>query len=369
MKRVLFLLNHAGRGGTEQYIRTLIQAMDGVSIRAELACNEEGPLSQWARERGIPVHSLEMTGPFDRKAVRALAALCRSREIDVIHTHFLRENFIALQAKPRCPAGTRVIYTYHILTDNSSVQKLCTRLLSRRQDASVANCEAGARRLMENGVRAGNIHLIYNAVDPTAWSDPATSIREELGIGAGDFVFLFAARLVEGKGHRWLLDSTAELRKRTDRPFRLILAGDGPLRQDLEDQVRELGLEDVVLFPGFRSDMSNLYHGADLTVCPSESETLSLLLLESLASGTPALATAVGGIPDILSPAHDCGRLIPYGDREALTESMAELMASPEVLARWRRNAPAVVREKFSVETQCRRILSLYEGRDDPLWT
>ena len=61
--------------------------------------------------------------------------------------------------------------------------------------------------------------------------------------------------------------------------------------------------------------MSNLYHGADLTLCPSESETLSLLLLESLACGTPVLATRVGASPDIVTPAHDVGCLVDYGDR------------------------------------------------------
>lgn len=367
MTRVLHLLNYAGQGGTEQYIRTLLQAMEGQEVQAELACNEAGPLAQWAEARGLPVHSLAMASPFDRGAVKALATLCRDRKIDVIHTHYLRENYIALQAKGKVP-DLRVVYTYHILTQNSLAQRVCNRLLSRRQDAVVANCTAGARQLVANGIPQGQIHLIYNAVDPTQWQDPATTLRQEIGAEAGDFVLLFAARLVEGKGHAFLLESLAQLRENTAHPFRLVLAGEGPLRQGLEAQTLALGLADRVTFLGFRSDMSNLYHGADLTLCPSESETLSLLLLESLACGTPVLATRVGGIPDIVTPAHDVGCLVDYGDRAGLAAALEAVMADPAQLARWGANGPRVVAETFSVATQSARMLALYEGRNDPRW-
>lgn len=361
--KVLHLLNHAGQGGTEQYIRTLIQSMEREQVKSELAYHEYGPLARWSEEKGLPVHRMEMNSPFDRAAVAALVDLCRERKIDVIHTHYLRENYIALQAKGKIP-GLRVVYTYHILTENSMAQKICNRILSTRQDAAVANCLAGAERLARNGVPKRKIHLVYNAVDPELWRDTGSTLRQELGVGEETFLFLFAARLVEGKGHVWLLDSVKELKERTQRPFRLILAGEGPLRAELEQRAMQLGLTDTVTFLGFRSDMSNLYHGVDLTLCPSESETLSLLLLESLACGTPALATNVGGIPDILSPEHDCGVMVPYGDTPALAAAMVDILADRDTLKRWGANGPRVMEKKFSVQTQCRRMLALYRGKE-----
>ena len=361
--KVLHLLNHAGQGGTEQYIRTLICAMKQENVEAELACHEYGPLAQWAQENDLPVHRLEMNSPFDRAAVAALVQLCRERKIDVIHTHFLRENYIALQAKGKLP-GLRVVYTYHILTENSAVQKICNRILSLRQDAAVANCSAGAARLAQNGVPKGKIRLVYNAVEPEHWQEDNSTLREELGVGEETFLFLFAARLVEGKGHLWLLDSVKQLKARTAHPFRLVLAGAGPLEEQLKQRMEELGLTDTVIFLGFRSDMSNLYHGADLTICSSESETLSLLLLESLACSTPAVATNVGGIPDILSPEHDCGAMVPYGDTDGLAQAMAAVMEDRETLRRWSANGPRVIEEKFSVRSQCRQMLALYRGKE-----
>ena len=361
--KVLHLLNHAGQGGTEQYIRTLICAMKQEEVEVELACHEYGPLAQWAQENSLAVHRLEMNSPFDRTAVAALVTLCRERKIDVIHTHYLRENYIALQAKGKLP-GLRVVYTYHILTENSMVQKVCNRILSLRQDVAVANCSAGAVRLAQNGVPKSKIRLVYNAVDPELWQENQSTLREELGLGEETFLFLFAARLVEGKGHQWLLDSVKELKTCTEQPFRLILAGAGPLEEQLKQHVEELGLADAVIFLGFRSDMPNLYHGVDLTLCPSESETLSLLLLESLACGTPALATNVGGIPDILSPEHDCGTMVPFGDTDALIGAMAEVMADRKKLQRWRENGPRVIKETFSIQSQCRQMLALYRGKE-----
>lgn len=361
--KVLHLLNHAGQGGTEQYIRTLIQSMEQEHVKSELAYHEYGPLAQWAKEKAIPVHRLEMKSPFDRAAVAELVQLCRERKIDVVHTHYLRENYISLQAKGKLP-GLRVVYTYHILTDNSMVQKICNRILSLRQEAVVANCSAGAARLIQNGIPKRKIRLVYNAVDLELWREDTSTLREELGVGEETFLFLFAARLVEGKGHAWLLDSVKELKGSAERPFRLVLAGDGPLRAELERRTEELGLSDAVTFLGFREDMSNLYHGVDLTLCPSESETLSLLLLESLACGTPALATNVGGIPDILSSKHDCGAMVPYGDTNALAEAMAGIMDDRDTLRRWSENGPRVIEEKFSTQNQCRQMLALYQGKE-----
>ena len=361
--KVLHLLNHAGQGGTEQYVRTLIQAMEREGVEAELAYHEFGHLAQWAQERSMAVHRLEMNSPFDRAAVAALVELCRKRNIDVIHTHYLRENYIALQAKRKVP-HLRVIYTYHILTENTALQKVCNRILSAGQDAVVANCSAGADRLVENGVPERKICLVYNAVEPELWSDSASTLREELGVEEDTFLFLFAARMVEGKGHLWLLDCVRQLSDRTDRPFRVLLAGDGPLKGSLQEKAKEMELTERVIFLGHRSDMSNLYHGADLTLCPSESETLSLLLLESLACGTPALASRVGGIPDILAAEHDCGAMVPYGDTAVLVDAMEQIMNDRETLNRWSENGLRVVEEKFSVQSQCRRMLALYRGKE-----
>ncbi|MBQ7144452.1 MAG: glycosyltransferase [Oscillospiraceae bacterium] len=356
---VLFLLNLAGQGGTERYIQTLVEKLDGREISASFVCNEPGPLLDWMQARGVPCRQLTMTGPFDFRAAKELAAICRADGIDVIHTHFLREEYIALLAK-RMVRGLRVVNTYHILTENGTAIRLCNRLLCPSLDAQIANCTAGRERLIQNGVPAGKIRLIPNAVDLAAFEGAdGAAVRRELGIPAEDFMLLFAARFVEGKGHLILLDALRRLRERTARPVWAVLPGVGELLEPVKAAASDL---DRVLFPGYRSDMAGFYAAADVTVCPSESETLSLLLLESLASGTPVIASAVGGMLDIVTPEHDCGLSFPVGDAAALADAILRLMEDPALRSRFAAGAKKTARAEYGVDAVAREILKTYQG-------
>ena len=277
MTRVPHLLNYAGQGGgTEQYIRTLLQAMEGQGGPGGASLQRGRPLAQWAEARGLPVHSLAMASPFDRGAVKALAALCRDRKIDVIHTHYLRRTTSPLQAKGKVP-DLRVVYTYHILTQNSLAQRVCNRLLSRRQDAVVANCTAGARQLVANGIPQDQIHLIYNAVDPTQWQDPATTLRQEIGAEAGGLCPPLRRPAGGGKGPRLPLGEFGPGAGEHGPSLPPGAGGGGALRQDLESQTQALGLADRVTFPGVPVGHVQPLPRGDLTLCPSESETLKPL--------------------------------------------------------------------------------------------
>ena len=359
MIKVLYLLNIAGKGGTERYIRNLVEKLDGDKIKAYFAYNQEGMLLDWMEARGVPCFRLEMRRPFDFKAAKLLADYCRNNEIDVIHTHYLRENYIALLAKKHYKK-VRVVNTYHILGKDSTVVRVCTRVMSRSLDCQIANCSAGVRQLEENGVPKKKIRLVYNAVEPSYWKgDGKSTLRDEIGTADDEFIMFYAARFVPGKGHAYLIDAVRRLKALTDRPFRLVLAGDGELEDDVKKSCADM---DTVCFMGYRTDMPNLYRGADLTVCPSENETLSLLLLESMAAGTPVLATAVGGMTDIVTEENVCGLLVPPRDSEAMARAMLRFMSDEEFRVRCARGGEKAVREKFSLDAVCGQITEIYSG-------
>ena len=355
--KVLYLLNFAGNGGTEAYVKTLIRHLQP-EVEPYFIYSEPGPLLDWMAERGVPTARVAMRSPFDFAAAKEVAAHCKRWGIQVIHTHFLRENYIAMLAKGRLK-GVKVINTYHILTPVSSAIRLCNRLISHRQDAMVANCSAGRELLIESGVPAKKIHLIYNAVDPAHWSDgdPA-ALRQELGLSDRTFLILFAARLVPGKGHTFLLDAV----KQMEGDFCLALAGEGELDESIRAYSQAQGLTDRVRFLGHRTDMKNLYAAADVTVCPSESETLSFLLLESLAAGTPVVATNVGGLTDIVTPETDCGLLVEYGDIPALAAALTTLQNDPGLRTRFAANGKCAVDRLFHIRKLTSDILALYRN-------
>ncbi len=359
MVNVLYLLNYAGRGGSERYIQTLVEELSPEGINPFFVCNEPGPLLDWMQRRGIPCRRLSMSGPYDISAARTLAKLCREWDIDAVHTHYLRENCIA-QLSKLFYSRPRVIYTYHILTENPLPVRMSNRLLSPLQYRLIANCTAGRDRLAANGNPAGKISLIPNAVDLDLWeSGDRVAVRRELGIDRGVFALLFAARITAGKGHRFLLDSLALIK---DRSFRLILAGEGELAEDTEKYCRSLGLRDKVIFTGHRDDMPDLYAAADVTVCPSESETLSFLLLESMAASTPVIATRTGGMTDIVTDAHDCGLMVDYGDTAAMAAAVTKLMDDPELLRRFGEGARRSAESDYDIHDAARRVLALYKG-------
>jgi len=355
--KVLYLLNYAGNGGTEAYVKTIIEHLPS-HVEPHFIYSETGPLVDWMSERNIPTVQITMRSPFDLQAARVIAAQCKNWGITVIHTHFLRENYIAMLAKSFC-RGLKVINTYHILTPVSPLIKLCNRLISHRQDAVIANCTAGREMLIQTGVPANKIHLIYNAVDPALWeSGNSTAVRRELGIQDSTFLMLFAARLVPGKGHIFLMDAV----KNMTGDFLLLLPGAGELEGELRQYVDTHGLNDRVRFLGHRADMKDLYAAADLTVCPSESETLSFLLLESLAAGTPVVATRVGGLTDIVTPETDCGLMVDYGDVTALTTALEQLRSDSALRTRFAENGKQAVARLFHIDKLMADVLTLYQN-------
>jgi len=355
--RVLYLLNYAGNGGTEAYVKTLIDHLTP-QIEPYFIYSEPGALVEWMAQRKVPTIQIAMNSPFDRKAARAIAAQCKEWGVSVIHTHFLRENYIAMLAKSFCK-GLKVINTYHILTPVSPAIKLCNRLIAHRQDAVIANCTAGRELLISTGVPAKKIHLIYNAVDPTLWEGgDGERIRRELEISDSAFLMLFAARLVAGKGHTFLMDAVEKM----EGDVLLLLPGEGELDEQLHRYAAERGLENKVRFLGHRTDMKDLYAAADLTVCPSESETLSFLLLESLAAGTPVVATRVGGLTDIVTPETNCGLLVEYGDVPALTDALEHMRTHPEERKHFSDNGKQAIAQHFHIDALVSGVLSLYQN-------
>ena len=257
MTKVLYLLNFAGKAGTERYVETLVNYLsaDGL-VQPFFAYHEGGLLVERLEEMGVPCRRVEMRRRFDYKAARDLAALCAEWGIDLVHCHYLREHYTALLAKKYNP-HIRVVYTNHFVLANDAVTRFTNRILDKRQDQMIAVCNKGKEQLIANGWSGERIQVIFNAVDLDAWAGERSqsTLRAELGLDEGRFVMLCASRFADDKGHRYLIDSVKRLTQRTDKPFTLVLAGDGPLLEPTKAQVKQLALEDRVKFIGFRKDI------------------------------------------------------------------------------------------------------------------
>lgn len=362
MLNVLYLLNHAGKAGTERYVETLVKYLNRSKISAFFAFHEPGLLVERMEEMEVPIRRIEMKGRFDRKAARALAELCREWSIDVVHCHYLREHYIALMAK-RYNKHIRVVYTNHFVLANDAVTRLSNRWMDRRQDQMIAVCNLGKRQLVENGWSADRIQVIFNAVDPGQWAGTRadSTLRAELGIPEDRFVMLCASRFADDKGHHYLIDAVKLLKERTQVPFTLVLAGDGPLLEERKQQVKGLGLEDTVRFIGFRKDIKNLYKASDLYVNSSRHEALSFLIIEAMAAGLPVVVTDIAGNPDIVNEETGCGLLAEYDNPGSMADALQRMMEEPGLLAQCREKAVRTVEDRFEVHKMAQATYQVYE--------
>jgi len=360
MLKVLYLLNHAGKAGTERYVYSLIERLHNKKIKAYFAYNEEGPLVDRLRELGVEIYRIEMRNPYDLKAVREVNSLCRKLGIDLIHTQYLRENYISMLSRLLNPK-VKVMYTNHFIMRNNLPLRITNRLITPLEANIIAVCNKGKDMMISNGVNDKKIHVIFNGVDPDLWGEPIKStLREEFGIDDDTFVMLCVSRFAHDKGHGFLVNSIARLKEMTNRKFMLVLANDGPLLEQVKKQVKDMNLEDKIIFTGFRRDVKNLFFGSDVYINSSEHEALSFAIIEALAAGLPVIAADMAGNGDIINSETNCGLLVKYNDPDSMAEAMLKMMNDRELQESLKKNALKTVRERFNLDIMVDRTYNLY---------
>ncbi len=360
--KVLYLLNFAGKAGTERYVETLVKYLGGKEVEPYFAYHEGGLLVERLQALGVPTAQIEMNSRFDFKAAKALAKLCADWDIELVHCHYLREHYIALLAK-RYNKKIRVVYTNHFVLANDAVTRLSNRRMDRRQDRMIAVCNKGKQQLIANGWSGERIDVIFNGVDLDAWAGDRkeSTMRAELGIPEDRVVMLCASRFADDKGHDYLLRSLKRLTEISAVPFTMVLAGDGPLLDQTKAQARELGLDGQVKFIGFRKDIKDLYKGSDIYINSSRHEALSFLIVEAMAAGLPVIVTDMGGNRDIVPPGADCGELVVYDDPESMAQAMKKMLEDAPYRAACAAGALRTAAEKFEVGKMCRDTWGVYQ--------
>jgi len=338
----------------------LVEKLDNKKIKTYFAYNEEGLLVERLKAIGVETFQINMRNPFDMKAAWELSRLCKKLDIELIHTQFLRENYIAILSR-MFNSKVKVMYTNHFVIPNNSAQRFFNRILTPFEANIIAVCNKGKEMLIINGNKSSIIKVIFNGIDPSYWGEPVESdIRGEFGIGEDEFVMLCASRFAHDKGHKYLVNSIYELKKVTDKKFKCILAGDGPLLEEVKQQVLNLGLNENIIFTGFRSDIKNLFYGSDIYINSSEHEALSFLIIEALASGLPVIATNMGGNGDIINTQTNCGIMVEYNNTTETAEAILKAMEDRALRERLAENALKAVKEIFNLEKVAEKTYNLY---------
>lgn len=266
----------------------------------------------------------------------------------------------------RRPGGAALMLGFHGREDLGAPswrRRWCNRWAARHA-ARIFTVSCEARDLLAEDwhLPAEKLCVLPNGLDVGRFLpvDPQSRlrIRESLGIADSGFVGICVANLVPVKMLSVLLKAWSALPPSEGRAH-LMLVGSGPLQAQLEALTAKLGCERWVHFLGRREDVPSLLQAADVFVMSSQYEACSMAVLEAMASGLPVVATAAGGIPELVEPGKT-GWLVPVQSTQHLTFALRTAIASPETRRRYGLAARAVVEERFSLQACRRRYLDLY---------
>ena len=337
--RVKLLLAESGRavGGTERVVWELATRLPPTRFEVHVWLSPDPGVDELAgalEARAVAVHRVpEVDSRWDWKGMLAIWRRLRALRPDVLHVHHVRpaaDRYLSALAGFAGVPG--VVVTEHVVARAHSPSQ---RALKRREleeaSAVTAVCGAIADALVaEYGIDRALVRIVGNGADPPddgAEAAAAREIRQAFGARPDRPLFVCAARLEEQKGHAVLLEALAALRE-DGADFALALAGSGSLRETLEARSRALGLEAQVRFLGTVDEPGPLLAAADAVVLPSLWEGLPLTLLEAMARARPVVASAVGGIPEVVEDGVS-GLLVPPGRADALAEALGRVARHP----------------------------------------
>jgi glycosyltransferase involved in cell wall biosynthesis len=362
--RVAFILHVMQVAGAEVLVAEIIRRL-GRRIEPTVICLDGvGQLGEQMRSEGVRVVSLGRKPGLDLAVSWRMATELRERRVQVVRAHQYTPFFYSAIAAALVRPRPRVIFTEHgrhYPDVVSGKRRLVNRLLlGRRADVITAVCGFSARALATlDGFNQEAIEVVENGIDiPADVADSRADLRASLGLPRDRRHIICVARFHPVKDHAMLLRAFAAIAARVP-DVDLLLAGDGPLRPELEAQIAQAGITDRVRLLGVRRDVPRLLRAADVFALTSVSEAASITLLEALAARCPVVVTDVGGNPEIVRHGVE-GLLVPRGDAAATAAALADLLENPAKAEAMGDAGYRRVVERYRLETTIARYDALF---------
>jgi glycosyltransferase involved in cell wall biosynthesis len=383
--KILFY-NHTGQvSGAERMLLMILSRLDHHTFEPLVVCPEQGPLQDMASDLGVAVESVSgLDARFTWRAdhlvrycksffgvIRHLRSRVISANADLLHANSIRAGLVATAAT--VGLGTKVVWHLHDMLPRhplSTLIRIFAALSARTQMIAVS--EAVARNFRGRWPRFlhTRVSVILNAIDLSKFHPDHLAkrrIRKELRYRETDLVLGIVGQLTPRKGQLELLRAFAEAL--TEVPDTVLLVVGAPLfnrdeeyREQLKRTASELGIEQKVRMLGARNDIGAIMQALDVLIVNSSVEPFGLVVLEAMASGTPVLAAAVDGIPEIIEPDKN-GCLFTARDESALAQAIVNLSRRPALRERLAEQGSQDVVAHFSVDRYMADLHLFYRSR------
>ena len=355
--------------GAEVQVATLASYLaTSHEVRLSAVLLNDGPLACELRGLGVEVAVVDERALNGLQIVGLLVSFLRSREIDVVHTHRYKDNLLATVAAKIAGVG-HVIRTVHGLrepmqgwsqTKYRAFEWLDRLALWHFADVVIAVSAHTAAALKDLGYRPQSLRPIHNGIDMVniGAARDRVEVRRELGLAADSTLIGTTGRLAAVKAQDDFLRAARLML--TARPeLRFVVVGGGPEERTLKQLAGELGIESDVIFTGERRDVHDLIAAMDVFALPSLAEGLPMALLEAMTLGTPVVATAVGGVPEVVEDEWN-GRLVPARDPRALADACVSLVEDRPRAGVLAARARQTVEDRFSRDANGASVLQVY---------
>ena len=361
MKSVHIDTARTWRGGQNQVLQ-LVQGLGELAHAAVLVAHEAGELKRRARE-GLRFIGFAPRSEFDVHAAWQLAKVLRDVQPDVVHAHdpmAISLAAMALQMKNGLPQRPLVVAARRV--DFHLKRHAFSRWKHSHVDIFIAASRVIASILQDDGIPTERIEVVHDGVSlGLVDKQPVVDAHATFWLPRGAPIVGNVAALAPHKGQKHLVAAAKSI-VRAVPDARMLIVGDGELREPLERQIKDLGLERHVMLTGFRPDAVGLIKSFDVFVLSSITEGLGSAVLEAMAASRPVVATRAGGIPEAVIDG-TTGLLVPPNDAHALADAIVSLLRDPERRERLAAAGRERVAAEFSVEKMVARTLAVYGSR------
>jgi len=332
-----------------------------ITISSFLENNKKPQFLEIIEKDGIPIHAFDVVSAYDRSAVAKLAIYLKENKTDILCTHDYRTHLIGLLARKK--AGVKwVAFSRGWTWENFKIKMYHTldKIIIRRADHIVAVSSAQKDKLTRLFISGKKIGVVLNAIDPGYFEKiEPVNLAKKYNLPKESYIVVSGGRFSREKGQIFLVEALMEAITK-DNQIRGILYGDGPDREMLKKLVQEKIFENKIIFPGFESNLSGHLKGADALVNPSLSEGLPNIILEAMALGVVVVASAVGGVPEIIRDNYN-GYLVEPKNSGAISDRLLNLKNDNKTAQNFILKAKETITKDFSFTEQNHKLTAIYQ--------
>jgi len=368
--RLLFVIDNLQFGGGERVFAQIINGLPQEQYKIFLASHPNEEFLQAIRSASVHFFSVDFSSRLNFSLIPRLTKIIKEHEIRIVHGQGARAEVYARLAS-RLAGNSRYVSTIAMPVEGFDVgpfrkrtytffDRFSERFVDRFLVVSNALREAMIR---DHGIPAKKVIRIYNGIEiehysPQEKSGSRQGISQEFNVGQDTPLIGTIGRLVWQKGFEYLISAIPEILKTFSRT-KMLIVGDGPLRDELVALAQKLNVEEHVIFTGFRDDIKDILSAIDVLVVPSLLEGFPMITLEGMAMAKPVIATKIAGIEEQITDGKS-GILIPPRDADAIAAAIIRLVTDKKLAQNLGLEARRKVEKEFTVQKMVGETETVY---------